>query len=168
MAMFLEEGSKLPDTWPAGDLETVREAIIQWEPLETCEGKLKIIRIMKRVLTTARFTLEGGSGIMDFEWPDVRPFPEPAHHPVAQVQRVCYCEECFAEKFEKQYAYSGKLKRPAKELLKLLHAASDILEDPVFAVNSEMEVLSKRVRNIVSDAALMMEGILAKVPEIET
>ncbi len=166
MEAFSDEASKLPDTWPAGDLETVREAMIQWEPLETCEGKLKIIRIMSRVLTTARFTLEGSSSIMDFEWPDVR--PPPSDHPVAQVQRVCYCEECFAEKFEKQFAYSGKLKKPAKELLKLLRGASDILKDPVFAVNSEMEVLSMRVRNIVSDAVLMMEGILAKAPEIET
>ena len=50
MDRFLMAASKLDSSWPAGDCEVVREAVMQWLPLECCQGKIKALEIMQKVL----------------------------------------------------------------------------------------------------------------------
>lgn len=166
MDQFMMAASKLDSSWPAGDCEVVREAVMQWLPLECCQGRAKALEIMQKVLTTTRFNLEEHrchsevlkEEVLKYDWPQVR-LP-PTDHGVAPVQRPCYCAQSFLDKYRSQYSYTTS-KRPAQELLKNMTSAVKILENEVFTVNEEMEILSLSTKNILVDGSLLLQGALA-------
>ena len=166
MDQFMMAASKLDSSWPAGECEVVREAVMQWLPLECCQGRTKALEIMQKVLTTTRFNLEEHRShsemlkeeVLKYDWPQVR-LP-PTDHGVAPVQRPCYCAQSFLEKYHSQYSYTTS-KRPAQELLKYMTSAVKILENEVFTVNEEMEILSLSTKNILVDGSLLLQGALA-------
>ena len=130
MEKFMMTASELDRSWPSGECEVVREAVMQWLPLECCQGKMNVLQIMQKVLTTARFTLENRSEVMKdeilkFDWPEVR-LP-PRDHAVAPVQRVCLCGQSFLDKYRSQYSYTTS-KQAAKELHKYMTLAIEVLE----------------------------------------
>lgn len=170
MDRFLMAASKLDSSWPAGDCEVVREAVMQWLPLECCQGKIKALEIMQKVLTTTRFTLEAAleehhcpstvlkQELLKYDWPLVR--MPPTSTGVAPVQRPCYCIQGFLDKFRRQYSYTAS-RRPAQELLKYMVSAVKILENDVFSVNEEMQNLSLSTKNALMDGTLLLQGALA-------
>lgn len=172
MDRFLMAASKLDSSWPAGDCEVVREAVMQWLPLECCQGKIKALEIMQKVLTTTRFTLEAAleehhcpstvlkQELLKYDWPLVRMPPSPTSSGVAPVQRPCYCIQGFLDKFRRQYSYTAS-RRPAQELLKYMVSAVKILENDVFSVNEEMQNLSLSTKNALMDGTLLLQGALA-------
>ena len=154
--------SRLDSSWPSGECEVVREAVMQWLPLECCQGKMKVLQIMQKVLTTARFTLEDRSHsevmkdeVLKFDWPEVR-LP-PTDHGVAPVQRPCLCGQSFLDKYRSQYSYTAS-RGPAKQLHKYMVDAIEYLEKQVFNVNEEMEILSLSTKNILTDGMLLLQG----------